>query len=394
MRLNFDMDRGQYTQQLSDLIWEQYSAENSFQDDYCSVLDVLRDSTVFRPFSDRILCFINELYGTEYSNEEAAKVVLKKSTECGVKLNRNTVLNWFSGKTQPKKGQPDRERMFALAFLLSLGIPKTIELFQKVLLERAYNLRNINDFVYLFGQLHEMSYTETMALIEKAETTLVSETEESINDTQQLLDDLAALPGEKSLLEYIASHSRAFSIGQSSAKSEYIRLLFKAKDDLSGREYRKRIDSFDNSIITSMEGRTQGSLDFMLYVIKGQDWLQTSETDSSLFKSLFSYEISNDFPDRSTLNDNVTSSYILRKNIIFLSFYIYWVQMYLEGDKYGIDECDCYDEFRSSINKRLMDCGLSPLYTGNPYDWLFLYCSAAATDPLTPLDIFRGIMAT
>lgn len=393
MKLNLDLERSQYTQQLSDLIWEQYGADYSLQDDYRSILNILNDDKIFRPFSERILSFINKLYGSQYSCDEAAKVVLKKSLAMGVNLNRNTVLNWFSGKTEPKKGQLDRERMFALAFGLSLDVNQTIELFQKVLLERAYNLRNIHDFVCLFCQLHKIPYTDAIQLISKANAVASESLAPIENNTQQLFEDLSALSDTAALLSYIARHSKAFAIGESSSRSEYLRLLSKARDDLSVREYHKRIETFDYSIATSMDGRVPGSLDFMLYVIKGQDWVQTIEHGTSEFKSRFPYEVYNDFPDRSTLNDSITSSYVLRKNIIFLSFYIYWVQMYLSEDLASTSECDCYDEFRSNLDKRLMDCGLSPLYPGNPYDWMFLYCSAAATDILSPLDIFRSLIS-
>ena len=61
---------------------------------------------------------------------------------------------------------------------------------------------------------------------------------------------------------------------------------------------------------------------------------------------------------------------------------------YLKGQKAG-----SYDGFKDELNDVLFGCGFSPLYAGNPYDWLFLYCSACNTDDYTPLDRFRGVLA-
>jgi len=71
-----------------------------------------------------------------------------------------------------------------------------------------------------------------------------------------------------------------------------------------------------------------------------------------------------------------------------LQFYEYWVRDYLDGRSLG-----GFDGFIEGLNDVLFKCGFSPLYAGNPYDWLFLYCSACTTEDYTPLDRFRGIMA-
>ena len=36
----------------------------------------------------------------------------------------------------------------------------------------------------------------------------------------------------------------------------------------------------------------------------------------------------------------------------------------------------------------LTSCGMGPLYIGNPYDWLFLFCIKSNQ----PLNTFRGII--
>ena len=41
------------------------------------------------------------------------------------------------------------------------------------------------------------------------------------------------------------------------------------------------------------------------------------------------------------------------------------------------------------MNAVLNECGFSELYMGNPFDWMFLYCTLEDN----PLDTFRGLLA-
>ncbi|MCR5088482.1 MAG: hypothetical protein K6C08_03080, partial [Oscillospiraceae bacterium] len=72
----------------------------------------------------------------------------------------------------------------------------------------------------------------------------------------------------------------------------------------------------------------------------------------------------------------------------FLYFYWYWVKDILKEYPEGDDE-----NFVTELNNILYTCGYGPLYYGNPYDWLFLYCSACKDNGTSPLDVFRGILA-
>ena len=44
--------------------------------------------------------------------------------------------------------------------------------------------------------------------------------------------------------------------------------------------------------------------------------------------------------------------------------------------------------YTEQLNALLNECGFSPLYYGNPYDWMFLYCTLSDA----PLDVFRGMI--
>ena len=382
--------KGKYTQALSDLMWEQSAIDAAMDDDYQSVLAVL-NSDSFRPFSVRLLAFVNQLWGTEYDADTAAKAVLKSAKQKEVAITRNTVLNWFSGKSTPNMGISNRERMYILAFALGLASDQTDLLFSKVLLDRAYNPRNIMEFVYRYCIATGKTYQTASALLQRAKAVLDGDgsSSETIG-TQQSEDKAISAIDEEDLLATIEQNRHNFVLSDVRAKAEVQNLLNKIRGNLVLKEYQlhHQAEKSDRDLL----GRDTDSLDFMLYVIKDQE--STSKKTKGLLSlpDMFPKEIANDFPDKSTFSLKEPSSYILRKEIIFLFFYYFWATISVSTEPDTV-VADLYDEFKENLNQRLENCGLSPLYAGNPYDWMFLYCVCASDADLTPLDIFRGLLA-
>lgn len=373
---------GKYTQALSDLMWEQSAVDAAMDDDYQSVLAVL-NSDSFRPFSIRLLAFVNQLWGTEYDADTAAKAVLKSAKQNNVAITRNTVLNWFSGQSSPNMGASSRERMYTLAFALGLTSDQTDLLFSKVLLDRAYNPRNIMEFVYRYCIATGKAYQTASSLLQQAEAVLADDdsSTETIG-TQQMAAISVSTIDEEELLAAVGQNRHSFVLSDVRAKAEVQNLLDKIRGNLVLQEYKlhHQAEKCDCDLL----GRDTDSLDFMLYVIKDQESSSKKTKGLPSLPDLFPKEIANDFPDKSTFSLKDPSSYILRKEIIFLFFYYYWATCSLSGD---------YDEFKENLNQRLENCGLSPLYAGNPYDWMFLYCVCASDADLTPLDVFRGLLS-
>ena len=74
----------------------------------------------------------------------------------------------------------------------------------------------------------------------------------------------------------------------------------------------------------------------------------------------------------------------MRKAIILLVFYEFCFDAEQQGENAG----EYFDEFIEQMDDILTSCGMGPLYIGNPYDWLFLFCIKSNQ----PLNTFRGII--
>ena len=110
--------------------------------------------------------------------------------------------------------------------------------------------------------------------------------------------------------------------------------------------------------------------------------LERNEKRTSIFKySFLPSEIKINFPQPNILQKKDPSYDELRKSIILLFSYRFW--------RKTMPSTDFFDDFEIQLSDLLDGIGFPPLYYGNPYDWLFLYCTT--TDE--PLDTFRGIIA-
>jgi len=71
-------------------------------------------------------------------------------------------------------------------------------------------------------------------------------------------------------------------------------------------------------------------------MIKGVDYAKKRNDDVMSIRDRFPRkEISNQFPDKQSLSTADSSSYVLRKEIILLCFYDYWVSCFLDRQVIG-----------------------------------------------------------
>ena len=123
--------------------------------------------------------------------------------------------------------------------------------------------------------------------------------------------------------------------------------------------------------------------------------VQALNTDRNLIPvlRLLHTDVQDSFPERQgiarILRGDRVSYESIRKWLILLRFYTFWVQKRLSAGSCTAGENDsirCIDE----INETLVRSGYSELYVGNPYDWLFLYVSRDQE----PLITFRAIWSS
>lgn len=393
------MDMGSYTQnKYADMLNE--AAEGyDYEFDFSALLEKLDSNDFFETFSARLLRYLSKHREQDLLPQDAYLFLFDRMKATGMKPNRNTLKNWLNvsgnpeGNAGPNMGDAGREAMFQVAFSLGLNAKETEDFFHRVYLDKAFNARNVREFVYFYCISHGRTYTEAQTLAAEAEKLLSSGSGSAgLADTVLIRQTGLEADDDAELLSFIAEHTFSFNKKNETALAAQDRLL----DELKGTPGRKGLaerecEASHNFEREGSEGRNLHSVDFVLDVaVNGPEEIEkiSAVAGFNRARKVFARkEIYNQFPDANAIS-HPDSSYILRKNIIFLFFYWFWVQDTLKGNPEGDDET-----FLEEMNNILHRCGFGPLYYGNPYDWLFLYCSNCKSNDSIPLDVFRGIMA-
>ena len=158
---------------------------------------------------------------------------------------------------------------------------------------------------------------------------------------------------------------------------EYRKLL-RASDSERKIEIIREI--FDKGIAP---GTTNTSISYMYYTIIRQP-LSKEDKKSVFSGARLCKEIKNRFPDLDTFTKDVGYEG-LRKGIILLFSYVYWREL----ETQRIKDPAATKQYYVEMNEILNGCGFPILYCGNPYDWLFIYCTTMER----PLITFRSILA-
>ena len=368
-----------YTEQCVNSFWN----SDPDGDDIQHVLDILNSD--FRSFGDALLSIMQAKVGAQIVDpvDHVQKCCKERNVPLAAIASLATLRNWFSGKPRPKKGNDSRRKMFALAFALNLTVEETQELFHKAYLDRSFNQRDYHELIYYFCLNHQMSYTTAEALIEQVRIDDSNSSDVTIF-TNQIISDTNKLSEANELLAYICSHSHNFSTQPQSARK--IASELKAKAILCAQEYAACLKTLMSNPFLSMDTSSDS---FLYATITGQRINghpgKNGTVTLPITNTELPREIKNNFPPVKSLGDNLDSFEEIRKVIILLFSYEFWYKT----EKHQLDIDEKYDQYTAQLDVLLFEANLPPLYYGNPFDWLFMYCTAAQQS----LDVFQNVLS-
>ena len=365
---------------MENALWQKWN-ELDEEFDNTTTLDFLNDEDEFRTFGDGLITLINKKY-PDADLKDVPKFLAAMCKENDMDINaiasRNTLKNWFEGDKRPKKGEADREHMFALSFALNFTTEETAELFHKVYLDRAFDFRNEKELVYYFCISNNKSWSDAQSIINSIEH--LEGSDDKTVYTSVIKKDVDAFTDETQLLTYIKNHRHNLEQSNKTAKEHLARLLAETKELV-------RIEA----TLPEHEGQYDGmwkkedtvSTNFMYSVITDTTPSSSKGTTTVFKNARLPKEIKNRFPEATSFAEKEPTYESIRKMIILLFSYIFWYQVQWKNVQIDIDD------YTEQLNALLNECGMSLLYYGNPFDWLFLYCTVSER----PLDTFRDMIA-
>lgn len=399
-----------YTQAQEDILFfflDKYDGNEH----YGEILDLTVKE--FRPFSTGIKTIIRDKYGEGIEDYFAFFKNLCKETGVPLEMfgSLNTIKSWFGIGTKsdvrPRRNDDGRKKMFAIAFALRLTIEETANLFHKVYFDRAFNQRKYEELIYYFCISKGFSYKTAEDMINQVDMRLASLDDKTIL-TKAIVKEADQLETEQDLLDYIYAHGHNFALDMQGAKVVFSNIKARALKEAQqvAKAYMDALEHSDKenyhdaramhnpAMVSNGDNYSDG---FLYAAITNQRNAQTKEDlaarraegkksvskELSFTNAYLSQEITRNFPQASSLKDGGSSFEEIRKTIILLFSYQYWCKAARQKDE------NIYDDYVDELNDALDEANLAPLYYGNPYDWLFLYCTAS----VNPLDVFHGILA-
>ena len=411
----------QYTNQRKEAL-KNFEGRSEISDDE-NVLEKLYKilNEDFEPFGKRLHTIMREKLGRDLGDLVVELKEVCKKTGVPIKdiaSKTETIQHWFYGKTikgtrkttypRPKKSDDSRSSMFAFAFAMELSDEETERLFHNAYLDRAFNFRDYRELIYYYCLRNGLSYEQAQSMISSVDLTCISVTTDKTILTRNIALDALQMDSADDLIEFIYKNGHNFSINAKSAKATMLKLKKEAKilsakaydsdrekhqkkkmEEIArrknegrwNREWREKLDC-DEVFENSKGYKKQRESDRNLYITITDVSMGKIDgiTTISLKGSELPKEISNNFPQVTSLNENTESFEELRKVIILLASYCFW-EMRAGEDKF-------FNKYIIEVNGYLYDANLPELYYGNPYDWLFLLCT---TTP-SPLKNFQFIL--
>lgn len=398
---------GEFTTQMLDTIWE---IEPPDDDYYCDAIEFLNKAERFRSFSDGLTLFIKSHGYQDDENDVSKKTdfLFNKLKSNNIKISKSTIKDWFSEKRRPD--YKSRENIFKICFGLELTPEETDKFFYDIYFDRSFNYRNIKELVYFYCLNTHKNYQHANQLIDYINNLLDTSDkldEDSTIMTQFINTQSRNFSNDNELIQFVIKHQHNFKKNNVRGRKIFNELLDKVKGK---SEDKKNIDRdlsscglvVQESMINKLEIAKLdiASIDFMFFVINNIDFVkyEKEHKDFSFIKNANLHKIIlTNYPTKHTFSDIIKDSKYsyeaLRKAIILLQFYSFWFEAHLNS--YDLDYSSLFDAFVEETNDSLEDAGLGLLYPGNPFDWLFLYCSTIdSEDCLGPLNAFRSIISS
>ena len=406
---------GKYTD-----FFEDKSFSISDEDDLYEELEKVMDS--FRTFDKVLDTFLvtHGFSGNVENIEEKVEFIKSNLKAEGITSVRD-IKKWYTDHKNI-----ERKTAFLLCFALKLNQQEADDFLKRVCLTRGFDFHLAEEVVYFYAFKNGLSYKETadiLAQVKKPE--IINMPKDDVIYTDMLAEEIDEIESAKELVAYLNENIEKYMYNNATAY-RIIEEYWKCISDIDGlamREKQQLYKAFNKGdiVFTDTEIKDKEIKDKEIKDIKlkysdegheKQRKVRKRDDDSiweiylqiiglagnmsdDFYKgrsikfilednNLIHPLAENCFPDRNGLTYILAGKHVsherVRKILILLAFYKFWVSKALENKSYGAgyendSRCIC------EINAVLEEAGYAELYYGNPYDFIF-YVSIYSEYPL------------
>lgn len=390
---------GEYTEYLKNLRDEISPEDDNYTEELLQVVKSFRD---FDEALDNFL--LKKGYaGDIHDTDEKVSYIKDKFKEAGISSLPRNLKKWFTEKKRIEK----RKIAFQFCFAFHLNLEESEEFFRTVCLQRGFDCHYVEEAIYYYAISNHLSYGEAEELIEQApeDTKGKIDFNGEVLFTASIIKEINRFKSKEELLLFFRENIEQFGYNNATAYKYITDLWHKIDmpDGLAEKEKALMNLSGMQQIETNNKNRSVWNIYLQILGLDGCDEADNSplfvlDTDRTLKPFLKDNDLlhplaEDSFPDRqgleAILRGEHKSNELVRKTMILLVFYEFWVKRILRaGNCYAQAEPADAERCHAEINRYLLDAGYPALYAGNPYDWIFLF----AMQDTYPLETFRGFM--
>lgn len=379
--------------------------------------NMLEIATLFKGFGEALKLFLQKYGFCDTSNDDQLLTIIRdrfKSHDIKVPRGLNSLFE--EGK------KIDRKTAYQFCFAFDLSLDQTNEFFTTVMFERGIDCHVIEEAVFYFALKNHYSYQQALGWLERIPSVgkTISIPNRNVLYTKSIHDYIATITQPEQLIQYIGDHINDFSYNNATAISFIQQLWADIVGDsgLAAKEGRlikqnqideeisdgydkvhmdKQINP-DDPVVVDHSASTWTIFAQIIGLDNYQESFLSRRYDRSLSpilqkNVLMPLNAAYCFPNQHSIDrlfrGEIASNELIRKMLIFLVFYTYWVKKIIgaRSEDYRANHKDS-ERCQYTINKYLTDAGYAELYAGNPYDWLFKW----ALNDSYPLMAFRYYM--
>lgn len=371
-------------------------------------LELKKATELFRTFDTALDTFLVEHGYTGDINSAGEKVnfISDKLKFANVPVPRN-IKKWYAEHKRIEK-----KTAFQICFAFQLTVEEVNDFLKRICLERGFDYHNMEEIVYFFAFKHGLNYGQAKDILERIEIEKPGKMpQEDIIYTKMIEDEIDAIETEEELIAYLDENRDKFGYNNARAYHavQNIWEQLSGENGIAVRERKKLYLEFDKEIkepIMPLEQevekktrkRAETSVWEIFLGILGlagsytADLYETRSLKTFLKDNALLHPLAEDsFPDRDGIEKILHGRHIsyerVRKILILLVFYKFWANKALHVNNY-VAEYNDTESCLTDINQFLFDVGYPTLYSGNPYDFIFLM----AMNTECPLLTFREYM--
>lgn len=381
---------------LSSKIEPKYEDISQALDSFCEKFD--ERNVIFEGVKKRL-----ENLGGQYDDSDVGSI-LKELNEryksMGIENGvPRTVKNWVSKGKTPNDAPAYRENLYELCMALQMSLEDTEEFFVKHYMTIPFIYKNRVDASYYYGLKNGKTYLEIKRILNMADdnSEVRDETDES---TDRVIMDIDTIKDDDLFIEYLRNHTFSKEKQFQTVRTKIDDLEKKIIDIVERFEKKEKKSEYRDDYSKGYHSirNADGTINHkkLVFYLTGQNFQALDENGKRENVIAKSEKLPKMFRENfpidqvfTMIHKGTASADQYRKALILLKFYEYFetkksdsgltLNEYLERSQEKCNED--IDDFEIETNKRLVICGMSPLYIRNPFDCLILYC-AHCSDPI------------